>query len=165
MSAATCRARGPQLKRDALGGTTPTLFISHAKMPHASENVRSPYRMAGGVALAWLGMYIHNVADLPNLTLSSPENALPGLVWLLLFGLWWAVPGRAWPAILLLAWGILNLVGGAVSVLPLPVLPFKPEQSLRHYMFHVLYALTQLPLIGVVRHDLRRVRSRIDGAV
>jgi hypothetical protein len=63
------------------------------------------------VALAWLGMYVHNVADLPNLTLSSPENLLPGLVWLLLlFALWSAMPGRSWPLILLRAWGMLNPV-------------------------------------------------------
>ena len=136
----------------------------HTIMPHASARVRSPYRMAGAVALAWLGMYVHNVADLPNLTLSSSENVLPGLVWLLLFGLWWAMLSRSSPAILLLAWGILNLVGGFATVLPLPVLPFKPEQSLRHYMFHVLYALTQLPLLGIVRHELRQSRSRNDGA-
>jgi hypothetical protein len=133
-------------------------------MPHASEPVRSPYRMFATVALAWLGMYVHNVADVPNLTLSSPENLLPGLVWLLLFALWWAMPGRSWPLILLLAWGVLNLVGGAATVLPLPVLPFKPEQSLRHYAFHLLYALTQLPLLGIVRHETRQLRSRNDGA-
>ena len=120
--------------------------------------------MAGAVVVAWLGMYIHNVADLPNLAFSSSENALPGLVWLLLFGLWRAMPGRSWPAILLLAWGMLNLVGGFASVLPLPVLPFKPEQTLRHYVFHVLYALTQLPLIGIVRQELRQVRLANAGA-
>ena len=124
-----------------------------------SEPVRSPYRMAGAVALAWLGMFVHNVADLPNLTWSSAENVLPGLVWLLLFGMWWAMPGRSGPALLLLAWGILNLVGGFATVLPLPVLPFRPEQSLRHYMFHVLYALTQLPLLTIVRHELRQLRA------
>ena len=111
--------------------------------------------MAGTVGLAWFGMYVHNIADLPNLTLSSFENVLPGLVWLLLFGLWWAVPNRSWPAKLLLAWGLLNLVGGFATVLPLPVLPFKPEQSLRHYSFHVLYALAQLPLLRIARHELR----------
>jgi hypothetical protein len=50
-------------------------------------------------------------------------------------------------AALLLAWALLNLLGGAVlSVLPLP-LPFVPKQSLRHYSFQVLYGLTQVPLI------------------
>lgn len=91
-------------------------------MPHAREHLRSPYRMAGAVALAWLGMYVHNIADLPN------------------------------------------LAGGFATVLPLPVLPFKPEQSLRHYMFHLLYALTQLPLLLLVQHELRQLRSRNGGA-
>jgi len=120
--------------------------------------------MIGTVALAWLGMYVHNVADLPNLTLSSSENLLPGLVWLLLLALWWAMPSRSWPPILMLVWGILNLVGGVATVLPLPVLSFKPEQSLRHYTFHLLYALAQLPLLGIVRHELRQLRSRDHGA-
>jgi hypothetical protein len=126
-------------------------------MPPAIDHVRSPYKMAGAVALAWLGMYVHNVADLPNLTLSSSENVLPGLVWLLLFSLWWGVPSRSWPATLLSGWALLNLVGGFATVLPLPVLPFNPEQSLRHYMFHVLYALTQLPLLGIVRYERRHL--------
>jgi len=41
----------------------------------------------------------------------------------------------------------MNLVGGALSVLPLPVLPFEPEQTLRHYSFHLLYAAAQIPLL------------------
>ena len=133
-------------------------------MPSPRHHVRAPYRMAGAVALAWLGMLVHNVADLPNLTLSSSENMLPGLVWLLLFGLWLAMPRHSWPATLLLAWGVLNLLGGFATVLPLPVLPFKPEQSLRHYGFHALYALTQLPLLWIVWHDLQQRRSLNNGA-
>ena len=57
---------------------------------------------------------------------------------------------------LLLAWALLNLLGGAVlSVLPLPFLPFVPEQSLRHYSFHLLYGLTQVPLIVAARTQLK----------
>jgi hypothetical protein len=81
--------------------------------------------MAGAVALAWLGMFAHNMADLPSLRFSSAENVIPGLVWLLLFGLWWAVPRQRWPAQLLLAFGLLHLVGGFATVLPLPVWPFR----------------------------------------
>ncbi len=93
--------------------------------------------MAGAVTLACLGMYIHNVADLPNLTLASPENLIPGLVWLLLLGLWWAMPSRTAPLHLLSGWGLLNLAGGFATVLPLAVWPVKPEQSFRHYAVHV----------------------------
>ena len=129
-----------------------------------ASGVRLPaYRMAGAVALAWLGMYIHNVADLPNLTVGSPENTLPGLLWLALFGLWVALPGHSWPAALLLAWAALNLVGGFASVLPLSVLPFRPEQSMRHYAFHVLYALTQLPVGILARVEFKRARHRSQG--
>jgi hypothetical protein len=62
--------------------------------------------------------------------------------------------GRTAPLHLLSGWGLLNLVGGFATVLPLPIWPFKPEQSARHYAFHVLYALTQLPLLALVRREL-----------
>src|SRR5262245_47704997 len=94
-----------------------------------------------------LGMNLKTLPDLPTLTFWSPENVIPGLVWLLLFGIWWAAPGRRAPARMLLAWGLLNLVGGFATVLPLPVWPFRPEQSPRHYAFHLLYALMQFPLL------------------
>jgi len=112
--------------------------------------------MCAAVVLAWLGVYIHNLADLPNLTLTSPENSLPGLVWLVLFLVWLALPGRRWPAALLLGSGTINLVGGFATVLPLAILPFRPEQSLRHYALHVLYAATQLLLLWLVWTALRR---------
>jgi hypothetical protein len=30
------------------------------------------------VALAWLGMFAHNMADLPSLRFSGAENVIPG---------------------------------------------------------------------------------------
>src|SRR5262245_53661118 len=101
-------------------------------------------------------MVIHNLADLPGLTLSSGENVWPGAVWLLLFALLVLVPRSPWPATLLFSWGLLNLVGGALSVLPLPFLPYHPEQTLPHDFFHVLYAGAQLPLLVVSRREQRR---------
>jgi len=54
--------------------------------------------------------------------------------------------------------GILQLIGGAIlSVLPLPILPFVPEQSPDHYISHAVYGLAQLPLIVVA---LREVVAR-----
>jgi len=41
------------------------------------------------------------------------------------------------------------VIGGIVTVLPLPMLPFAPEQSLSHYAAHVLYTVGQLPLVVV----------------
>jgi hypothetical protein len=50
--------------------------------------------VAATTALAWLGFYIHNVADLPGQSLSSPETGLPTLVTLTLFLAWWRFPSR-----------------------------------------------------------------------
>jgi hypothetical protein len=62
---------------------------------------------------------------------------------------WWLWPA-ARPALqwALVAWGLLNLLAGAIlSVLPLPIWPFEPEQSVGHYAAHMVYGLGQLPLI------------------
>jgi hypothetical protein len=99
-------------------------------------------------ALSWLGEYVHNLFELPQLTLLSPENSIPALISLALFLAWWLTSYRRTVAVLLLTWAVLHLAGGAVlSVLPLPFLPFYPEQSLQHYTAHVLYGLAQVPLI------------------
>lgn len=111
---------------------------------------------AGATLLAWLGEYIHNLVELPKLTITSPENSIPGLVFLFLFVGWWCRPGRLAP-ILIILWGLLHLAGGAVlTVLPLSLLPFAPEQSLRHYLAHVWYGLAQLPLLILMARQLRR---------
>jgi hypothetical protein len=96
--------------------------------------------------LAWAGMVVHNLADLPISPL-GPENMLPGFVWLVLLLVWFLRPSAGWPAILLLAWGSINATGAVLTVLPLPFLPFAPEQSIRHYPFHGLYLLTQAPFL------------------
>ncbi|WP_405056702.1 hypothetical protein OG474_28680 [Kribbella sp. NBC_01505] len=93
------------------------------------------------IAVAWLGFVLHNVADLPGQTLLSPETLYPSLVYVALIGvLRWS----AWP---LFGWAVLNAIGGGIlSVLPLPFLPFDPDQTFNHYSFHLIYAATQLPL-------------------
>jgi hypothetical protein len=84
-------------------------------------------------ALSWLGLYVHNVADLPGQTMLRPESAGPAIVTLLLIGCWIS-PARRVAAWLLLGWAWLNLgVGAVLSVLPLALLPSTPEQSPRHY--------------------------------
>jgi hypothetical protein len=56
-------------------------------------------------------------------------------------------------------WVVLNLIGGGLlSVLPLPFLPWVPEQSLAHYAVHVVYAAAQLPALWLLaRPSGRRV--------
>lgn len=118
----------------------------------ASDEFGGRRRRAAGVyaaaVISWLGFLVHNVADLPGQTLLSPETLWPSVVTAALLVVY-AAGLRRVAAIGLLIWAALNLVGGVLSVLPLPVLPFEPEQSLRHYSFHVLYAATQIPLIVV----------------
>lgn len=121
--------------------------------------------VVAATALAWTGFLVHNLADLPGQSILSPESLFPTLVWMLALALWIVPATRTAGACMLLTWAVINLVGGAISVLPLPVLPFEPEQTLAHYAFHGLYAATQLPLIVTSAAWLnRRDRGRSDVA-
>jgi hypothetical protein len=107
--------------------------------------------MTASVALSLLGLVIHNVREFGLGALLVPElGVLPMIVLAaVIFIVWWRVPGGQTPgAILLVGFGLLNLLGGAIiSVLPLSILPFEPEQTLVHYVSHILYGVSQLPLI------------------
>jgi len=117
--------------------------------------------VVAATAVAWCGFLVHNLAELPGQTILSPESLFPTLVWIAALVLWLVPATRTAGAWILLAWAVINLVGGAISVLPLPFLPYEPEQTLEHYAFHGLYAATQLPLIGVTAVWLsRRARAR-----
>jgi hypothetical protein len=119
---------------------------------------RSHGLVAALLALSWLGLFVHNSIELPALNLFSAENSLPALVAMLLFAGWWLLPTRRLAAALLLVWGLLHLVGGAiVTVIPFSFLPFVPDQNFTHYFAHVLYGLAQLPLIGVMIQQIRRL--------
>jgi hypothetical protein len=104
--------------------------------------------VVAAAVIGWLGLLVHNVADLPDQTLLSPETLWPSVVTAVLLTLY-ATGAVRLAGIGLFGWALLNLVGGTFSVLPLPGLPFEPEQSLRHYSFHLVYAATQVPLVMV----------------
>ena len=111
--------------------------------------------IAVALALSWGAMLAHNLYELP-LSPVDPENSGP-LAVAALIGLAYAKGPQARAIVAAaLGWGVLNLViGGIVTVLPLPVLPFAPEQSLTHYAAHVLYTAGQVPLVVLAFRGLR----------
>ena len=115
-------------------------------------------RLALAVGVAALGLVAHNLMSLP-LSPLAPETVGPVLVYAALF-IWFVKSRLAAPSRLsLLAWTLLSLaVGGILTVLPLPFLPFVPEQSPSHYLAHAIYSLAQLPLLWMV---LATVRSPV----
>jgi hypothetical protein len=111
------------------------------------------------IGLSWLGLFIHNLADLGGQVLLGPETVGPTAVYLLLAA-GWLTPARRVAAWALLGWGWLHAIGGGLlSVLPLPWWPYQPEQSLRHYTFHALYAVLQVPLLIVLARYQRSPRA------
>jgi hypothetical protein len=101
------------------------------------------------MTLSWLGMVIHNRAEFPRMSVMRPEYVIPTLVSVALYLLWLArgEEERLW-SWSLLAWTGMHLVIGAwLSVMPLPIWPFVPEQSVGHYLSHVIYGILQVPLV------------------
>ncbi|GAA4381549.1 hypothetical protein GCM10023152_30790 [Agromyces bauzanensis] len=109
-------------------------------------------------AVAWLGLFVHNLADLPGQDLLSVETLVPTLVTAVLVAHWFVRPIRRAVTWGLLVWAWLSLIGGVISVLPLDILPYEPAQTPVHYGFHALYAATQVPLIVVTSLWLRDTR-------
>jgi hypothetical protein len=110
--------------------------------------------------LSWLGLVIHNLADLGAQALPGPETLGPTVVYLLLAAAW-MTPARRTIAWLMLVLGSLHLIGGGLlSVLPIPLWPFQPEQSIAHYFLHVCYAALQVPLVVALTLHLRRSGTR-----
>lgn len=119
---------------------------------------RWPAAVIVSAAVAWLGMYLHNVADLPGQDLLSVETIVPTLITSVLVAHWFVRPIRRAVTWALLVWAWLSLIGGVISVLPLGILPFEPAQTPVHYGFHALYAAMQVPLIVVTSLWLRDAR-------
>ena len=131
-----------------------TTTITDLKAPTTNRQVGW---VAAFTLLSWLGEFIHNRVDLPQLSVLSPETSIPAVISLLLFLGWWRLPLKRTMRVALLSWAWLNLVGGGiVSVLPLPFLPFHPEQTVLHYAMHVQYIVTQIPLIVILMRQSRR---------
>lgn len=103
--------------------------------------------MGAALTLSAASMLAHNLYELP-LSPIDLENSGP-ITFAAILGVAYALrPDTTAVAAAVLGWGVLNLViGGIVSVLPLSILPFVPEQSITHYAAHVVYAVGQIPLV------------------
>lgn len=98
-------------------------------------------------AISWGSMTAHNLYELP-ISIVDLENTGPLAVTACLIAAYAIWPSSAWVAAGIVGWAALNLIGGGLlSVLPLPILPFEPEQSLTHYVAHLVYSVGQLPLL------------------
>ena len=86
-------------------------------MTDEAERLSESRPVYAAAAISWLGFLVHNVADLPGQTLLSPETLVPSLVTAALV-VAYAAGWRRVAAVGLLVWATLNLVGGALSVLP-----------------------------------------------
>ena len=115
--------------------------------------------------IAAAGMVAHNVLEFGPAFLLRPETLIPLAIFGLFALLAWARPANAAVHVLLLGWAVLNLIGGGIlSVLPLGLFPFQPEQSLRHYAIHVIYGVAQIPLVVLAARALsRRGRPAVGG--
>ena len=114
--------------------------------------------------IAAAGMMAHNVFEFGPWFLASPETLIPLAIYGLLALLAQSRPDSIVVLVALLGWALLNLVGGGIlSVLPLGLFPFTPEQSLGHYGAHVVYAVAQVPLVLVAVVAIR-IRLRPDAS-
>ena len=124
--------------------------MTERRLPSAAA-----FALASVIAAA--GMVAHNVLEFGPAFLLRPETVIPLAIFGLFALLAWARPANAIVHVLLLAWAMLNLVGGGIlSVLPVGLFPFQPEQSLRHYTIHVIYGVAQIPLVVLAARALSR---------
>jgi len=113
--------------------------------------------VAGALIVSYAGIWAHEFYRVPASFGFTPEGALSLLLPAgIIFLTWWRIPQSVGPTVAMGALGLIHLLGGSMSVLPLPFLPFVPEQTVLHYLVHVVYAVAQLPLLVLVALLARR---------
>jgi hypothetical protein len=116
-------------------------------------------------AIAAGGMLAHNALELGLAFLVDPQTLIPLGIFAVLAILAARAAAGTGTWLALFAWGALNLVaGGILSVLPIGLFPFQPEQTPGHYGVHALYALTGVPLVTVAWSGIQASRTRSTGA-
>ena len=97
---------------------------------------------------------------MPGLIGFTPDGDLFMLPIVAGLAIWWNRSNGILAACALAIYAAVNLAGAMLSVLPLGLLPFVPEQSLAHYTAHVIYAGSQLPLLILTIFRLQRRPDR-----
>ena len=105
------------------------------------------WMMIAALALSTFGGWVHNLREFPGMSATATvATFLPAVA----LAVWWLIrpsPAARWAII---AWALLNLILGAtLSVVPLPIWPWTPEQSGSHYASHLIYAAAQIPLLVI----------------
>lgn len=117
-----------------------------------------PLWVAGALLLAWLGGWVHEFYRVPKLFGFTLVSLVDLLLSLLIFLTWWRFPRSFLP--LYGMWVLAILHGLSVlSVLPLPIWPFVPEQTVSHYLVHGVYFVTQIPLLLLAFTLMRRLHG------
>jgi hypothetical protein len=122
-------------------------------------------RVVVATAVSWLGLWAHELHRVPRLLGFTPDGDLFMLPIAAGLAFWWSRSRGVSAAWALAIYAAVNLAGAVVTVLPLGLLPFVPEQSVAHYAAHLIYAACQLPLLAlaVMRLQPRRDRKHLPG--
>jgi len=116
-------------------------------------------RVAAATAVSWLGLWVHELHRVPRLLGFTPDGDLFMLPIAAGLAFWWYRSRGAPAAWSLAIYAAVNLTGAVVTVLPLGLMPFVPEQTVAHYAAHVIYGVCQLPLLTAAIMCLQRQRD------
>lgn len=122
-----------------------------------------PYRLLvlALLLLSWLGLWYHELIRVPETSGLTAEGSAPMLVVAgAAYWFWLKTRTARLGSRLLLAYGLVMLVGGYVSAPPWAVFNLLTQGERAHYQAHLVYALCQLPLVAVMLVHLRTSRRR-----
>lgn len=113
-------------------------------------------------ALAWAGLWFHELFRVPYLLGFTPDGDLFMLPIVVALVYWWLNEGRKRraPSVALTIYAAVSLLGAVITVLPVHFLPFAPQQTFAHYFAHVVFATCQLPLLAVSAQGLRTLPTQ-----
>lgn len=108
--------------------------------------------LIGACICSLVGLSYHQFQEFPGQMFYSLVVIVPFA--LILAGLVWLTQTYRLGYWLLLLYAFIHLIGGGLSVLPLEILPFVPDQTTAHYISHLIYAILQLPLIYITIREV-----------